>query len=713
MKLLQIAALIIVIALYLSCTSVSPDDSLSWQVNYTLPLLNERLTVSMLGLKSLNIIDDSTRFGDTLFITRSDTLKREYTSTIFSPPVDYDTWYTGLPVLNRLKKIESTMIGSINDKLKIIDTIADGAVKQYQILWRDTVCLGPVKKIDFGETAEYVNTEIKNISESITARDVKYRLISMEDTIDFDRVESLIPGESVVIRAPVNGKTVGADMIIECQSKVDSEILNLESHLLSFFTDFNGLHFSSGLLKDSLISLNFSYKISQPFGQKGINAAYVDIASFELPFTIRNNMPAAFSVNATIENVWEKNYCIENSINSSADMSDFSPDSQFFKGNELIALTIPAYSDDENSGISEHNISFENARILPDWNESDTINALSILIRGRLEASGNWVSVDNMSETGIKFDAPWMDVSSIYAAYTVEKHIVSQPEKVSLLSQTPEIDMVTKLKNRLLPEMTNVNLQLQFQFPDNTSFEEVEISCAIFETDTGNIIDSLHFNMNDISAGKTFTYTNSFNQVLKKLPDSLGYLLTYIIKPGKNIFLDEEVLRFEDEFLMAKFDVDVTLDMTMNLVWSVVDTVNVSFNRKIESFPLSARSMELMNNKELELSVTLSNNSNIIGKLWAEAENVSTEQSGFDTVRTNMFGIDGLILPSRGSSKENRISYSQKEIKNLTSHDSIDVKWNLVLYPSDIDALKDTDYLEINAEMILKGEQSTESMFEY
>jgi hypothetical protein len=164
---------------------------------------------------------------------------------------------------------------------------------------------------------------------------------------------------------------------------------------------------------------------------------------------------------------------------------------------------------------------------------------------------------------------------------------------------------------------------------------------------------------------------------------------------------------------MARFDVDVTLDMTMKLVWSVVDTVNVSFNRKIGSFPLSSRSIDLMNNKELELSVTLSNNSNVIGKLLAEAENVSARQAGMDTIRTQMFGSEGIALPSRGSSKGNIIKYSQKDIKNLTLHDSIDVKWNLVLYPSDIDALKDNDYLEINAEMILKGEQSTESMFEY
>lgn len=671
--------------------------------------MKERLTVQNLGINTI-LKDDPSKNGDTLFAKLTDTIKKDYSAYVFSSDID-NSWHTGSILLSRFDRLKSILpkkSGLIYPKL---DKKTNIPVEKI-LSWRDTLKPGLFQLVEFGETAEKLIAKVKNNSTSVNLNDIQYKIISKYDTVKFNAIDALSAGDSVIVSALLSGIKIGQELIVECQALPGiSEITENCSGLLSFETDFNGLHFSKAIISDSLVGMEVGYKIRYPVGCKGTKALFVDISKFNMPVIVRNTLPLSMKVTARINNIWDKDYCNANKIESCNDLYYMKPDSLFFKGNEIASVNVPAFTDINSEELSKCDISIENARILPDWDPKDSINVLDIVLNGRIEYSGKLIEIDNALNTGIRFKDPQMEISSILGLYSENKIIRSDPVKVPILSTVPSADMLTNLKNRLLPAKTDVNLNVAFRIPDNTSFEDVDIKCLLFENNPGQVLDSLKFRVSDIRKGKKFSYNCSFDRIAEKLPDSIGYYLTYNIEAGKKIYLDKKVLNTEYGMVMAEFDVDAILDMKMNLVWSVVDTVNINFSRKIASFPISSKNIDLMENKEMELYATVSNNSNIVGRLSAVIESDSEDIYGKKTTKIQLLGKEGILLPERGNTSDNRIAFNQDEIREIAKPESLDVKWNLELYPTGVDALRDSDYVDVDAEIVFKGEETTESMF--
>jgi hypothetical protein len=154
------------------------------------------------------------------------------------------------------------------------------------------------------------------------------------------------------------------------------------------------------------------------------------------------------------------------------------------------------------------------------------------------------------------------------------------------------------------------------------------------------------------------------------------------------------------------FDAQAEMAMTMYLVWGIIDTISFQFNRNAASFPLPSQNIALMKSKELDLSVQILNNSNITGRLRAiQINSINANDSVY------LLGKKGLILPVRGNVMENFITFNETDVRSITDPDSLSVNWIIDLFPCKIDALKDNDYIEINADLYLKGQHSTSSMF--
>ncbi|HMA65324.1 MAG TPA: hypothetical protein VKO63_09000, partial [Chitinispirillaceae bacterium] len=163
-----------------------------------------------------------------------------------------------------------------------------------------------------------------------------------------------------------------------------------------------------------------------------------------------------------------------------------------------------------------------------------------------------------------------------------------------------------------------------------------------------------------------------------------------------------------DNTFSAIFDAHAEMKMTMYLVWGIIDTISFELERNSASFPLSSQNIELMKSKELDLSVQIFNNSNISGRLRA----VQIDSNGVDgNESVYLLGKNGLILPTRGNEKDNFITFNEKDVRSLTEPDNLSVKWIIDLFPCKIDALRDDDYIEINADLSLKGQHSSSSMF--
>jgi hypothetical protein len=345
---------------------------------------------------------------------------------------------------------------------------------------------------------------------------------------------------------------------------------------------------------------------------------------------------------------------------------------------------------------------------LPSWDRADSINVLHLSINAEVVVEGKMVTVENIERAGLQIGTPALNLKAIYGYYTYERRIDNPSEGIQILSQTPSSsDIVKNFRNRLIPERTNLDIGIKFMLSDDTRFENIDLLCRLFERDSTNILDSMLLTMNDISAGKKYSNQVSFNRIIERLPDSLRYSLTYIVKPYKKIYLDNDVISQNNNSFFAEFDARADMAMTMYLVWGILDTISIAINQNTVSFPLSAQNIALMKSKALDFSVSIHNNSNISGRL--RAVHTNCDRGNVESVY--LLGEKGVVIPVRGNTMDNSISFSEADVRSMTTPDSLCVKWFIDLFPCEIDALKDTDFIEINADLSLKGQHSTNSMF--
>ncbi len=706
MRIINIAGTLIctIVAMH-SCTNVSSTDSLSWDVNYTVPLLSEKFSVSSLGLRDKYFVDDSARSGDTMFVSQKKQFYQQCRSDIFTIPQIDNNWIRGELVIRKLK-LESLISGiNIPNVSPLMKRSFD--VTDQKMFWRDTVVLNLVKNIDFGHTSQFFKALVINHSLTTALKDISYSVIGKSDTLTFESIGSLGPQNSIVIKAALDGFSAGDTFFIECSYTPESGNQKPDFQL-SFSGNFDGINFKTAIINDSLLGLNFVYEKDVPFGEAGFNASFFDVSAFSLPFTINNTLPFGLKVNGRINSIWDAEYCKQNSIESTGDLTGNPMDSSFFKGDEIINVMIPRNRTDGHDDISHHEIKLSNARILPSWDNRDTINTLHFLVNAEIVVEGKMVSIENVERAGIKIGTPSIDLKALSGCYTYERRIDNPSGIIPVLSESPTSDIAKSFRNRLIPDRSNLNVNIKFMLPDDTRFEHIDLLCRQYDRDSNEVLDSLMFSMENIAAGKEYSHHVSFNRIIERLPDSLRYSITYILKPNKKIFLDKDVINRDDSMFYAFFDAKAELEMDMYLVWGIRDTISFEFNRNVASFPLSSQNVELMKSKDLELSVLVNNSSNIVGRLRAVQikDNIVNRN---DSVY--LLGKSGLIIPERGGVMENLISFNEADIRSLTGPDSLSVKWIIDLFPCDIDALRDNDYLDVFAELSLKGQHSTSSMF--
>jgi len=688
-----------------SCTNNSPTESLTWDVNYNIPLLKEKITVSMLGLGAKNVNDDTTRTGDTLFLSRQEQVYQQCKSEIFTVPEQSGEWYGGDLLIRKLKLESFISNKNITNLLPLKKSSGDDV--PHKIIRRDTIVIPQINYIDFGQTSEVLSAVVKNQSLIASIKEVAYSIISSRDTLLFQPIAFLGPLDSVVIKASLDGFSTGDTVFLEC-SYMSDIVKQLADLQLSFTAAFDGLHFKKATINDSLLAFKFNYEKDISFGQAGFNASFVDISSFSLPFTINNTSPVGLTVTGRINSIWDAEYCKQNSIESADDIKDNEIDSAYFKGDEIVNIVVPRNRTGGNDDISNHVLHLKDARILPSWNKSDSINSLHLSICAEFIAEGKMIALENIASSGIQIGTPSINIRAINGFYTYERRINNPSEVIPVMSESPPSDITRSFRNRLVPDRTNLDIDIRFDIPDDTRFENVDLLCRLFEQDNNEVLDSMIFTMNDVAAGKKYKNEVSFNRIIERLPDSLRYSLTYIIKPYKKIYLDNDVIYRNYNNFSAVFNAHAEMKMTMYLVWGIIDTISFELERNSASFPLSSQNIELMKSKELDLSVQIFNNSNISGRLRA----VQIDSNGVDgNESVYLLGKNGLILPTRGNEKDNFITFNEKDVRSLTEPDNLSVKWIIDLFPCKIDALRDDDYIEINADLSLKGQHSSSSMF--
>ncbi len=704
--------LVLVMILLHSCSMpTSSEENVSWAVNYTVPLANITYQITDLFTQIASDSTFSIEDPDNDSLSLGDTLNVNYSS--------HDTTLYSFPLLNpnSFNKEISLSEFSLKDlpPLETTFSIPDDFLinNSTMTLLKETYISPHFENIQFETPDDSIFLTIKNLSESIINSEISLSLNNEHGTVlQLELPKLLNPGESEIIQIPIEDLELTDSTEFVLAMNIDSNDIFSVGEFLDIAVDFGGLDIIEAIVVDSFINYEFEYttEIIVPSDSFIIN--FVDFSTLHIPLTLYNPFPLELHLQTNIPSVVDREYAQLHNIRTESDIPS-EMDESFSKGKSTFE-------------IGEHtnnlNLRFDNVRILPQQNDSHSI--IPLHFKGKISTTGAMVSLKSLGNFSIKTEQNSIEFKEISGYYNRDSFFEGDVTSFTLPFQG---DSKTFEDMRDIVKFVNNDLSVDINFlmRDSSTISKMNYWC-IMEMYCGDTIssDTLQWSMENIKDETSNVYHFDFSSVVNSFPDSIKYRVNYEFPQNEPVHFRDSLFVNEVEQSSISIPVMFNMDLKTAFVWDVSDTIILDLGT--QSIPLAFEDSwyEPLNEKSIQLDFDIFNQSNISGRMFALA--VTEEDSEvldsltpkeltdqfvtqqFDSRFIQLLGADALTIPPRNSSSHNMAILSEDDLPKILYSDTVMLRMCVMLLPSEVDALIDTDFLGLNASISLSGEQSTD-----
>ncbi len=710
MKTDLIKLLLVTILLHSCSMPTSSEENVSWAVNYTVPLANITYPITdlfkQIASDSTFSIedphDDSLNLGDTLNVNYSSLDTTTYSFSLlnqrlFTNEISMSEFsLKDLPPLNTTFSIPDT--STHNDSGTT--TFTEKYISQY------------FNNILF-DSSDSASVTFTNVSDMVINSETNLFLNNQHGTfLELALPDSLNPGESKTIRIPVNNLELTDETEFVLSMNIDSSDEFSEGEFLNIAIDLNGLDIIDAIIIDSFVNYAFDYTTDIIVPNDSFIVDYVDFSTLHIPLILNNPFPVELKVQTHIPSVIDREYAQQNNIKSESDIPTNIDDS-FLKGNTDFEIF-----ENENYLL----INFENVRILP--KSKDTLSVIPLQLHGTASSNGTMVTLKSIEKLKIQAEEINVEFNELLGSYNKDAFFEGDVTSFSLPFQG-DSEAFEDMRDIVKFINNDLSVNINFLMRDSSTISKMNYWC-IMEMYCGSDIssDTLQWSMDDIKDNSSNLYHFDFSSVVNSFPDSIKYRVNYE-------FPQDEPVHFRDSLFVNDVDnssisipVMFNMDLKTAFVWDVSDTIILDLG--MQSIPLSFENSwyEPLNEKSVQLDFDIFNQSNISGRMFALA---GTEQNRealdsltpkelsnqfvtqqFDSRFIQLLGADALTIPPRNESSQNIVILAEDDLPKILYSDSVMLRMCVMLFPSEVDALIDTDFLGLNASISLSGEQSTD-----
>lgn len=704
----------------LGCSTSPSNDDLSWYAKYTVPLVNKSFYISdllneLVQDTSFFITDPDTgtdNLGDTfsLHITKSDL--KTYESILFnSEQLNFNYKFSNLSLCS-LPIISDTISFSLSN-----DSLSSGILKL-----KDQIKTEFFNKLKFDSLENLLNLEVINISDSIVINSLNFILNDENNNLLLsDFTENIDPASSFKKQISMSNSSLRNELPYEVLLKYSKIGKCKDEFKVVISLDFNDLTIISGELSDLYFNYNFEQQLYLPVSIDGFNLNYIDLIDIKLPLKIKN--PFLFEVNAEIL------------FNSMADLDDVK---NFDNGNwkesssiinlgsrrkNSFAFKIDANESGNSFKESSVLIDFEDKRLFGLWDSLFHLCYVPVTVTGSIKSEGKILSVSNDLEIGIAVENPVTEINEIKGIYEKPYFVNGIPDDFDMpLTDLEHILSVIRDKVKLADN--ELSVKLQFIMPDSSLISDVKYWCIMMMYAGSEIVeDTLSWRMTDIVGGDINTYLFKVNNMVNTFPDSIKYRIDYEFPKGAEIHLMDTLFKNENGKSSIIMNVNFNLELTSSLVWEISEKVCIDLG--VMDIPISLLSKKgdgVLKDKVFYTQFDICNQTNFSGRLISLGSAIEDRSSlesisidsllnlfsiySQDTTFIPIIGNAGIELPGRGNVKEDLVYLSNDNMNKILDLDSMSIRFGLLVFPTELDALIDTDFVSINASATLEGVQS-------
>lgn len=718
--------IVIILPLPFFCTMPTDDNALSWYAKYTVPLLNTKLVTQDILLENETLSSifktDSMQVGDTLHIEFSDTFSSFHRSVLFQCDDIY---------LKKSFEIPGTQnIPEIPCIIPIVDIGFPSfpLPKPVSATLKGEVTIPYFDYLIIDKSSDSIVITMKNLSDGCTFRKICPVLICDGAVIaTFDTITTLVPGQKVHRSLSLAGKKITDHIEASLTVELAEGSVVTTGPAVGIYIDLNNQKLAEAAITDIYLDYSFSYAFTLPLTRDTFQLDYFDLQSLRIPLYVKNATPITFTVSAIVGNIFDNDYCKKKNITTLQDLENQAIDSAYFLGNTLSPMVIQGTGNTGNPVNADLLLSLENARILPEWNTESLYSSIPVVVKGRISQTNKKIVIVNKSlGVGVLLYDPVLEFSEIQGQYAVDKHIRGKAMPLMLPFQNISA-LFEKLRNRFKIVRTNVDFSISFDITGHTMISGIDYACVFQQpTNPQQPSDTLFWQMDTIAHNSSFSYHYSLGNLINSFPDSLCYLLNQTFPRNRKMTFGKEAIHNKPNLSYLEIISKTSLDMRLFLIWEISDTIRTSLQDIRTPLMFTKQQIKSLENMSLRIDYTLFNQTNLHGRLFALGSDavhkerlmtLTPEEIRPDIIYTEkgarlipMLGDSGIVLPERNNAVKNRMKIPQSALHDFVHSDSIFIRWDLLLPPTQVDALRDTDYVFIDAALTLEGVQSTESI---
>lgn len=721
-----IIGLIACCCMCLHCTTPTGNEKVSWEIKYVAPLFKEKIILRDYLLPDsmgpLHIVDDTSTTGDTICAV----MEKKFINHYYRPVVSLEEKIYELNSATfRIGKLPALKfcipLGKLTD-IPYIDNLPSGTFGA-----TDTISLLLLHHVTFDSTSPPISVTIANQSNTLSFYNLIWSIINSNgEPFLLDTISQIMPQQTIVQSIPFAGKQITRIMSGHLQVTIPPNALLDHNDAITLCIDVRGVAIAEAAIIDSALSLDATISQTFPVSDSGFRLAYMDIQALSIPLTMFNNTCLECDVQATINNIWNSDYCKRESLSSDNILSKSTLDSSFYLGNSIVALQMRSPL---SPGIQQYqydSIHLSTGRFLPSWNAKTEQNEVLVKLHPTLRHAGKLITISKDSKISLGIGPASIDIAGISGEYTIENisHGAPQFFPTSLGSFGP---ISQAIRGRLKMTNTSIMLNIRYAFLDQSCFEKMNLATSFFDVGSPLTADTFNWQLEHIDRDTTFQIPCELNRFINTFPDTLGYLTDYSFAPFTNLFFDEKSIISNGPSVQISFDATIELKAQFKMIWSIEDTIHFYCASTVGGLGFAKYNSPLVNQKVLSILITVKNETNLPCMIFGVAvpairaeylKNVDSldlnpelfaSNSGMDLIPIT--GPDGIIIPARNSSYFNKIRFSDKDMQTIISSDSLFIRYAITVQPTGADAMLDTDNISFDSQLILEGIQSTDQLF--
>lgn len=718
----QFYALFAALVLYVSgCTLEPVSNELSWYSKYSFPIINESFLIGELlkGLVSdtnLFVEDPDTgefSIGDTFVLNINTSDIKSYDSEIIDlNMIDFEYEFSDIS-LSDLPLLKEFVIDSF---IKAVGDTGD-------VFIDGEISMGDFDFVELVGEGEEVSVKIINLLDSLELEGLEILFFSDDDTAFLIKTDSLIGfGDSLELVSSINNSIVlSGDLKYQIKTKALNALKGvLDTGGISISIDLNGLSLKDAKIKDVYIDYSFVQTLDIPVTVDGFSLHYVDMANLHMPLKVRNPFP--FKLKSEIELLSGVNLDSADYYNLTTFKDLKNCDIDF----QSLDIEIEANSAGSNFKESFFEVDLKDVRLFSEWNDLLGISYVPVKVKGEITSTGADIEVSDGMIASINIENGKSEITEIKGVYERESYVEGKETDFEMPLDNLD-DLLDVIRDNVKLADNNLDVNLEFLMKDSSLLSDVKYWCIMMMYRGADIVaDTLSWEMTDIVGGVLNSYNFEVNNMVNSFPDSIKYRIDYLFPEGAVIHLMDSMFCNEGGKSSVDMNVQFNLLLKSSLVWQIDSAMVLDLGIVKAPLEFDKGSVALLSDKVFTTQFEIKNETNFSGQIYGlgvqgmhksllDSLTMDSVLNNVESFSANanylpLLGVDGISLPERGVVVSDSIVFIGNSIEELVESDSMFMRFGVVITPSSLDALLDTDFISLSASIAVEGVHSTDDL---